>query len=189
MPGLVVLTVIILFFVAVLHAESVHRRASRRGLPASSPSAPFTEAIVVLGFRNRGARANAVNRYRVRAGLRSIAPDAAQSILVLCGGPIGSAVPEAVIMANHARRCGYRGRIALEDESRTTEENIRNAIPLIEDADAIRIVSNSLHAEMARSVLAQHRPDLAARLRPAQEHRFGEVVAQKLYSTVRVMLR
>ena len=33
---------------------------------------PASEAIVVLGYGNRGTRANAVNRYRVRAGLRAL---------------------------------------------------------------------------------------------------------------------
>ena len=46
------------------------------------------DAVVVLGYRNRGARANYINRYRVRAGLRSLDPAADDSVLVLCGGTV-----------------------------------------------------------------------------------------------------
>jgi len=42
------------------------------------------------------------------------------------------------------------GRILVEDESRTTWENVSKVIPLIEEVDRIKIVSQSLHAEKAR---------------------------------------
>ena len=58
----------------LLWGELVHRRASRRGLGSAAPTGG-REAVVVLGFRNRGTRANYLNRYRVRAGLRSQDPD------------------------------------------------------------------------------------------------------------------
>ena len=45
-----------------------------------------SEAVVVLGFRNRGRRANVVNRWRVRLGLRARQPELGPSRLVLCGG-------------------------------------------------------------------------------------------------------
>ena len=130
-------------------AEIVHRRASGRQLGGTAPSAT-TEAVVVLGYRNRGTRANYLNRYRVRAGLRSQDPGAADSVLVLCGGGVASTVPEAELMARYARRRGYAGPIRLDRDSSTTWENIQNAIPLIEEADAIKIVSNSSRREGAR---------------------------------------
>lgn len=178
----------ILACTVLVWAELLHWRASRRGLHAVT-TPPMREAVVVLGFRNRGTRANAVNRYRVRAGLRSFDPDAAESVLVLCGGGVASVVPEAELMARYARRRGYTGPILLESESRTTEENIRNVVELIEDCDAVRIVSNSLHAETGRALLRQRRPDLAERLRPAREHRFGEVVVMKSYAAFRALHR
>ncbi|WP_234995731.1 YdcF family protein [Streptoalloteichus hindustanus] len=134
--------------------------------------------VVVLGYRNRGNRINAVNRWRVRAGLRSL--DGAQARLVLSGGPVGGARPEAELMADYARRRrGYRGRLCVETESTTTWENIRNVIPLIEDADRIKIVSHSLHAEKARAYLWRQRPDLAARLVRARDYRPGEWLLAK----------
>ena len=130
----------------------------------------------MLGFRNRGERANYLNRYRVRAGLRSLDPDIKDSVLVLCGGGVGSDVSEAELMARYARNeRGYEGQILLDSESTTTWENIQNAIPLIEDMDSLKIVSNSLHAEKGRAYLWKLRPDLARRLRRAQEYRFGEI--------------
>ena len=78
-------------------------------------------------------------------------------------------------MADYAREiCGYRGQLGVETDSRCTWENIRNVIPLIEDADRIKIVSHSLHAENARAYLWRQRPDLAARLVRAQDYRLGE---------------
>ncbi|REJ06678.1 YdcF family protein [Microbacterium bovistercoris] len=139
----------------------------------------------MLGFRNRGTRANAVNRYRVRAALRSLTPDAREAVLVLCGGAVGGEIAEAELLAAYARRRGYTGPIRLDTLSRTTRENVRNAIALIEDADAIRIVSNSPHAELARAYLWELRPDLGGRLRRAREQCLGEVLYMKPYSAVR----
>jgi uncharacterized SAM-binding protein YcdF (DUF218 family) len=70
-------------------------------------------------------------------------------------------------------RC-YRGQLCVETDSRCTWENVRNVIPLIEDADRIKIVSHSLHAEKARAYLWRQRPDLAARVVRAQDYRLGE---------------
>jgi hypothetical protein len=51
--------------------EYEHRRLSHRRVNADAAETPGSEAVVVLGFRNRGDHANAVNRWRARAGLRS----------------------------------------------------------------------------------------------------------------------
>jgi uncharacterized SAM-binding protein YcdF (DUF218 family) len=124
-----------------------------------------SEAVVVLGFRNRGRRANVVNRWRVRLGLRARQPELGPSRLVLCGGAVASVVPEADLMARYAREeLGYTGPLVTETQSRSTWENIQNAIPLIEAADHIKIVSNFWHTPKARGYLKQLRPDLAARL-------------------------
>ncbi len=86
----------------------------------------------------------------MRAALRSRQPELGPSRLVLCGGPVGGPVPEAELMACDARdERGYTGVLIAELTSRTTRENVRNAIPFIEDTDRIKIVSNSLHAEQA----------------------------------------
>jgi uncharacterized SAM-binding protein YcdF (DUF218 family) len=168
-------------------AEIVHWRSSLRML-GTSPGSGDTEAVVVLGYGNRGERANFVNRYRVRAGIRSLGRSA-DSILVMCGGTVEGDVPEAVVMERYAREeLDYTGRIVIEPDSRSTWENIENAIPLIEHADVIKIVSNSPHAEVAREYLWQLRPDLAERLVRADDHRFGEIVPLKIGAALRLLL-
>lgn len=211
------------------------------------------KAVVVLGFANRGARANFVNRYRVRAGLRSLGTrgrrgsklrplesdglragasrrastvrrespirqssgdvsvsesravfadasvarfvrssavsdiaraSAAADVLVLCGGAVSGPVPEADVMENYARARGYAGPIRLDRESRSTLQNIENAIPLIEGADSIAIVSNSLHALKGRILLRELRPDLADRLVRGADYRFGEQILVKPIAAV-----
>ena len=229
------------------------------------------KAVVVLGFANRGARANFVNRYRVRAGLRSlgsegrrgaklrslksdglraaasrrasavrrewpvrqspgdasvsesraafadasvarivrasavsgiaplsavsgIAPlsavsciahaSAAAEVLVLCGGAVSGPVPEAEVMESYARARGYEGPIRLDRESRSTLQNIENAIPLIEDAASVAIVSNSVHALKGRILLRGLRPDLADRLVRGADYRFGEQILVKPIAAV-----
>lgn len=174
------LVVVAVGFVATLVlGEVAHARSSRRRL-GDGRSVAGRDAVVVLGYRNRGARANYVNRYRVRAGLRSLDPTAEESVLVLCGGTVAGQVPEADLLERYARdELGCTGPVRLDRESATTWENVRNAIPLIEDADTIAIVSNSLHAEKARAYLWKLRPDLARRLRRAEDHRVGELTLLK----------
>jgi hypothetical protein len=165
---------------AALWGEFEHWRSSRRRMGTRPGESGTGEAILVLGYRNRGTRANAMNRWRVRAGLRSCPPWPGPSRLVLCGGAVGGSVAEAELMARYAREsCGYAGELITEARSQSTWENVQNAIPMIEDADRIKIVSNSLHAEKARFYLREHRPDLAERLVPARDYRFGELILIK----------
>jgi len=167
-------------------AELAHARANGRRLGEEPQErAVRKEAVVVLGYGNRGERANLMNRYRVRAGIRSLDPEATERVLVLCGGAVRGDVAEAELMAGYARdELGYRGALILEGESRSTLENIERAIPLIEDADSIKIVSNSHHAEKGRAHLRMLRPDLARRLRRGAEHRFGEMLLVKPVAAV-----
>jgi vancomycin permeability regulator SanA len=156
-------------------AEWEHSRASGRRL--GMRRAPVgREAIVVLGFRNRGTRANYMNRYRVSVALRSVDVTATESLLILCGGGVASEVPEAELMARYARdERGYQGAMHLDFASQTTWENIENAVVFLEGFDTIKIASNSLHAEKARAYLWKQRPDLAARTAQARDYRFGEI--------------
>ena len=156
--------------------EVEHWRASRRRLGGHA-LAGGREAVVVLGYRNRGGRANVVNRWRVRAGVRSLDGDA---LLVLSGGTGGGSLAEADVMAAYARDVlGYRGPLAVDADSRSTWENVANIIPLVEGAGRIKIVSHSLHAEKAREYLWRQRPDLAARLVRGRDYRPGEWVLIK----------
>lgn len=165
---------------AIAWAELLHWNASRRGFGGAG-CVGGDEVVLVLGFRNRGDRANAINRWRVRAGLRSVSRDGDGSrTVVFSGGAVRGAHSEADLMARYARSdLGYRGRIVTETASRSTWENIGNVLPLLEPARRIVIVSNPLHAEKARQYLRRRRPDLAARLVRAADYRFGEMFALK----------
>lgn len=140
-----------------------------------------SEAVVVLGYRNPQATANPINRWRVRAGIRSIDADRAQGTCVIfSGGAPGRGVAEAQLMGDYAKLVlGFDGRVLLEDRSTTTWENITNVIPLLEDVDRIKIVSQPAHALKARAYLRRQRPDLAARLVRANDYRPGEWVVVK----------
>lgn len=157
------------------YGEIAHWQASRRRLgQVHGPT--DTEAIVVLGYKNTRKRANYINRYRVRAGIRSRDSSARESLLVLCGGAVAGLDAEADIMARYARHeRGFTGTILFDRTSATTWENMVNAIPLVERADSIKIVSNSIHAEKARAYLWKLRPDLAARLSRGEDYRLGEL--------------
>ncbi|MFC4128023.1 YdcF family protein [Nocardia rhizosphaerae] len=155
----------------LLWGEWANWRASWRGIGSGRTG---TEAVVVLGYRNAGERANAMNRWRVRAALRSIDPAAPRTRLVLCGGAVAGPVTEAALMADYARGRGYLGELVREEASRSTWENIAFAIPYLRDVDRIKIVSLPTHAAAARGYLAQQRPELAARLVRGREYRCGE---------------
>ncbi|MEV8540404.1 YdcF family protein [Streptomyces sp. NPDC051572] len=140
-----------------------------------------SEAVVVLGYRNPQATANLINRWRVRAGIRSIDADRVQgTCVVFSGGAPGRGVAEAQLMADYAKSVlGFDGTVLLEDQSATTWENITNVIPLLEDVDRIKIASQPAHALKARAYLRRQRPDLAARLVRADDYRPGEWVVVK----------
>ncbi len=164
-------------------AEWLHWRASTRRLGHSTDPAG-REAVVILGFKNRGSSANYLNRYRVRAGLRSLNKAARESVLICCGGSVGSGTAEAELLRDYAVKRGYAGPIRLDRESTTTWQNVQNAIPLIEGFDVIKFASNSLHAETARAYLWKQRPDLAMHLARADEYRLGEITFTKPLAAV-----
>ena len=61
---------------------------------------------------------------------------------------------EAETMAKAAKEMGFRGKIILEEKSRTTKENFKYSAPLVQDKQNIIVVTNAFH--MPRSIkLAQ----------------------------------
>lgn len=157
--------------------EWQNRRWSRTLV--GSPSG-VSEAIVVLGFKNPQPEANFVNRMRVRSALRSIDLDADTRVIFSGGVTTSSSHSEARIMADYAvDECGYQGPFVLEEQSRTTWENILHVIPMIDDVDRIKIASLPAHALKARVYIGRQRPDLVSRLARAADYEFGEWVLLK----------
>ncbi|MBM7787565.1 YdcF family protein [Tenggerimyces flavus] len=165
---IVLASVVGVLLLVVGWAEVVNGRASRQ---LTHPDRGGSEAVVVLGFRNpRPDRLNVVNRWRVRAALRSIDPSAPSTRLVFSGGP-----HEAELMARYATgQRGYAGEVVVETKSRSTWQNVEFSIPFVEDADRIKIVSQPLHALKARLYVQRQRPDLASRLVRSADYRLGE---------------
>ncbi|WP_405818894.1 YdcF family protein [Streptomyces sp. NBC_01390] len=140
-----------------------------------------SEVVVVLGYRNPQPTANFINRWRVRAGVRSVAADnAGGTRVIFSGGETNSSAAEAQLMANYAKSVlEFDGTVLLEDQSATTWENITNVIPLLEDVDRIKIASQPAHALKARAYLRRQRPDLAEKLVRADDYRPGEWMVAK----------
>lgn len=146
-------------------------RASRDALPVDGIDPRQVrdgEAVLVLGCpRPR------LYRWRVRIALRSTEPSRAR--FVFSGGAVRSELSEAQMMADYAESLGVpAANIILEDQSRTTMENITNSIPLLADAPAIKIASNTFHARRARRILHDESPELAARLVRTRDYIPGE---------------
>lgn len=168
---------------AFLWGEAIQWRSSRRRL-GNQPRPGGREVVVVLGYQNPG-RINRMNKHRVRCGLRSIDPGAAETTVLMCGGAVTGPIAEATLLERYAREVlGYTGAIALDTRSYTTWENIENAIPHLEDADVIKIVSLPIHGEKARAHLAFLRPDLAARVVRGKDYRFGEIPIAKFVGAI-----
>ncbi|WP_210744733.1 ElyC/SanA/YdcF family protein [Nocardia flavorosea] len=92
-------------------------------------------------------------------------------------------------MADYAISRGYHGALVLEEQSSSTWQNIAFAIPYLEGADRIKIVSLPVHAEKARRYLAQQRPDLAQRLTRGADYRFAEWMPLKPLVTLYILTK
>ncbi|MCX2715562.1 YdcF family protein [Mycolicibacterium sp. J2] len=150
-------------------AEWATWKASRE-LTASADGAPVPgETVLVLG-----CPITALWKWRVRIAVRSTDPSTAR--FVFSGAAVRTPVPEAELMADYAiRRLGVPpANVIVEDRSRNTVQNIVNAIPLMTDSPAIKIVSNTFHARRARQILHEQAPMLAERLHPARDYIPGE---------------
>lgn len=121
-----------------------------------------------------GCPLSALYRWRVRIAVRSTDP--ARARFVFSGAAVRSELSEAQMMANYAVvSLGVpAANIELEDRSTTTVENISYSLPLLADAPAIKIASNTFHARRARRIMHDESPELAARLVRARDYIPGE---------------
>jgi DUF218 domain len=123
------------------------------------------ESVLVLG-----CPLPVLQRWRVRIAVRSTDPDRAR--FVFSGAAVRTQVPEAKMMAEYAvKKCGVpAANVLVEDQSRTTVENVVNSAPLMADSPAIKIASNTFHARRARQILHDESPELARRLVRARDY-------------------
>jgi len=110
------------------------------------------DVIVVLGASvlPNGEPSRALKR-RVLAGVKAF-NEGRGSYLIVSGGPLKHATPEAVVMANIARENGIGDEVLLvEPEARNTFENARLAGELMEAAGmkSALVVSDSWHLDRA----------------------------------------
>lgn len=173
---LVAATVFVASAVAV--GELVHARAAKQllGPPQGTSEVP-RDVIVVLGCPNsRDGSANWLQRWRCEIAMRSIDPLVETTVVFTGGVTTDGHTSEAAVMAGYAiTELGLDPAIVrLEEQARSTWQNLELSTPWLEQAQRIVIVSNSLHAKRAREYLRRQRPDLAQRLRPAEDYLFGE---------------
>jgi uncharacterized SAM-binding protein YcdF (DUF218 family) len=147
-------------------------RASREALPAGATDPARIEpgeSVLVLG-----CPLPILHRWRVRIAVRSTDPNRAR--FVFSGGAVRGLVPEARMMADYAvHELGLPVRnVIVEDQSRTTVENVANSAPLMADSPAIKIASDTYHARRARRILQNQSPELAERLVRARDYIPGE---------------
>lgn len=145
------------------------------------------EAVVVLpGFRNEDpARINGINRWRAGVALRTAGRLGPGTRIIASGGdPAGVGVAEADLLAAELRRRGFAGEIITETQSRTTRENARQVLPLLDPARCIAVASNPLHGLKLRLHLAALDPGLRQRFVAAQDYRPLELGPLRVLSTV-----
>lgn len=140
-----------------------------------------SEAIIVLGYPSRpDGSPHPLQRWRARIALRSADPAAASTTYICTGAGKADGPSEARVLAGLLRDLGVPAdRIVLEEQARTTWENLEYCAPLLSDVDVIKIASNSLHAWRGRRFLRRQSPRLADRLVPANDYRFGEYLWMK----------
>ncbi|MCU1528195.1 MAG: hypothetical protein JWP75_1958 [Frondihabitans sp.] len=166
-----------------LVSEWLTWRASREGLTTvqrDTRRVVSGEAVLVLGYTpSRNGRINAMQRWRVRIAVRSTDP--ATALFVFSGAATRGPRTEAALMADYAvDALGVRrSNTALEEQARSTWDNITFSRPLIAAAPAIKIASNTFHARRARAYLRKQDPALAARLHRARDYRFAEAAPLK----------
>ena len=169
----------------VVVAELSHYLAMR-GVVAScragrSAQGRISEAVIVLGFPpRRDGRTNAAQRWRCRIAVRSLDPGRS-STLIMTGAATRGRRSEAEVMASYAQDIlGVPAQqIMLEEQARSTWDNINYSLPLAEQFTAIKIASDPFHARKAHRYVARIRPDLVTRLEPARCYRPGEYVLLK----------
>lgn len=162
--------------VALAASEALHWRATRRFLPSvtNRTTGPGDDVVLVLGFPSRANGLHPMQQWRIDIAVRSM--DRSRGLLLVSGGSRKHGRCEADDMAAYARDAhGVPAeQVLVEREARSTWENVEHCLPLLEAARTITVASSPLHAARGRGYVVAQRAGLAGRLRPADDHRWGE---------------
>jgi uncharacterized SAM-binding protein YcdF (DUF218 family) len=178
---------------ALAGSEWLHWQASRRYLgdgPAPPPGRG-SEAVIVLGYpARRNGQTNPIQRWRCQIAARA-ADLSRPGRMVFTGAASRGRPAEAEVMSGYARDAlGIPAdRIAQETKALSTWQNVAFTLPFAQAADTITYVSDPLHAARARRYLRAQRPDLADRLRAADDYRFGDHPALKVATAAYELFR
>lgn len=160
----------------VLAGELGHALARRVGTARPAHEVGRDEAIIVLGYPARpDGSPHPLQHWRADIAARSINPQAARTRIVCTGYAGQRRLSEARMLADLLVARGVPARwISVEEQATTTWQNIEFAVPLVADAEVIKVVSNGLHALRGRRFVRRQFPELADRLAPADDYRIGE---------------
>lgn len=127
-----------------------------------------------------------MQRWRVAIALRTL-HRLRDGRLVFTGAARTPGQSEAESMAGVAAALGVPDDLLeLEDQSRSTWENITFALELIDrsgvEYEQLCVVSDPVHAMRGRRYVARQRPELAPRLVRAEDYRVGEHPLLKVLS-------
>ncbi len=120
--------------------------------------------MLVLGSPgNPDGSPGPIEEFRVRAGVEAYRRYACGAI-ILAGGNPHSVLPEAVTMARAAEADGVdETALALDARSRTTWENVKNALAVLPQDEELFIASDATHAWRAKTYLCAQRRDLCGK--------------------------
>lgn len=119
---------------------------------ACQPPKAQADYMIILGCQVRGERISKMLKYRLDAALSYLENNEGTTVIVSGGQGAGEELSEALAMQQYLTANGIDGsRIIMEEQSTSTEENIRYSRKLMEEngGDATRseviIVSNNFH--------------------------------------------
>lgn len=103
--------------------------------------------IIVLGACIRGSELTGSLKRRLDKALEYLHANPETLVIVSGGQGKGEAITEAEAMKRYLLGCGVEEeRIIKEDQSRSTEENLRNSLSyMANDKEAVGIVTNNFH--------------------------------------------
>lgn len=139
------------------------------------------EVVLVLGSPSRpNGSASVMQKWRTRIAVRSTDP--AKGRIVFSGGRTGGGSSEAAVMAAYAITVLHvpSSVIELEEEARTTWDNVAFTLPTLKSAPQVKIASTTFHARRGRRYLIAQAPELEQRLHRAHDYRPGELAPIKL---------